>query len=89
MPFVLTVAPATTTNPYTRINDDSLSVIGTLGVATPTGAAPTGPVGMKISWSGDTLLLKIVTSFTQNVSQGGDPGVLTGFVNGVAKLTKR
>lgn len=89
LPFVLTVPPANTTNPYTRINNDSLNVIGALGVPNPSGATPTGPVGLKISWSGDTLLLKITSSFTQNISQGGVPGILTGFVNGVAKLKKR
>ena len=89
LPFVLTVSPANSTYPYTRVNNDSLSVIGTLGVPNPTGAAPAGPVGVKFSWSGDTLLLSIASSITQNVSQGGVPGTLTGFVNGVAKLKKR
>jgi hypothetical protein len=89
LPFVLAVSPANSTNPYTRINNDSLSVIGALGVPNPAGAAPAGPVGARISWSGDTLLLKIASSFTQNVSQGGVPGTLTGIVNGVAKLKKR
>ena len=89
LPFVLTVPPANTTNPYTRISNDSLNVIGALGVPNPAGVTPTGAVGLKISWSGDTLLLKITSSFTQNISQGGVPGILTGFVNGVAKLKKR
>ena len=89
LPYVLTAPPTGSTNPYTRINNDSLTVIGALGAPNPSGVTPTGPVGVKISWSGDTLLLKIVSSFTQNISQGGVPGTLTGFVNGVAKLKKR
>jgi hypothetical protein len=34
----------------------------------PSGATPTGPVGLKLSWSGDTLLMKINSTFTQNVT---------------------
>ena len=63
-------------------------VTGVLGVPDPSGATPTGPVGAKTSWSGDTLLLKMTSSFTQNISQGGVPGILTGFVNGIVKLKK-
>ena len=89
LPYMLTVPPTNTTNPYTRINIDSLNITGALGVPDPSGATPTGPVGIKTSWSGDTLLLKIASSFTQNISQGGVPGTLTGSVNGIAKLKKR
>ncbi len=89
MPFVASFPPTNTTNPYTRIDDDSLNVVGALGTADPSGVTPTGPVGVKLSWSGDTLLLKINSSFTQVISQDGVEGTLTGYVNGVSKLKKR
>ncbi len=89
LPFVASFPPTNTTNPYTRINDDSLNVVGALGVADPSGVTPTGPVGVKLSRSGDTLLLKINSSFTQVISQDGVEGLLTGYVHGDSKLKKR
>ena len=88
-PFVASFPPTNTTTPYTRISSDSLDVVGTLGVSDPSGVAPTGTIGVKLSWSGDTLLLHIKSSFTQNISQNGETGVLTGFVDGISKLKKR
>ncbi len=37
LPFVAAFPPTNTTNPYTRIDDDSLNVVGALGVADPSG----------------------------------------------------
>ena len=89
-PFVISVPASNTTSPYSRITADSISVTGALGVAPdPSGSTPTGPVGVKLSWSGDTLLLHVNTSFTQSVTQGGIPGTITGSVNGITKLKKR
>jgi hypothetical protein len=45
-------------------------------------------VGVKLSWSGDTLLLNVNSSFTQTVTQQGVPGTMVGSVNGVLKLKK-
>lgn len=87
-PFDETVPPTNSTTPYTRINNDSLTVIGPFGAPDPSGSTPTGPVGIKISWSGDTLLLKVKSSFTQTVTQGGVPGTLTGTVIGITKLKR-
>ena len=53
------------------------------------GAVPTGPVGVNLSWSGDTLMMKVNSTFTQNVTQNGVPGVITGTVIGIIKLKKR
>lgn len=89
MPFTMTAPPTNSTNPYTRINNDSISVTGAFGVADPNGSTPTGPVKMKIGWSGDTLLLRVDTSFTQSVNQGGMAGTLTAAANGVTKLKRR
>jgi hypothetical protein len=89
-PFVLSVPASNSTSPYSRITADSISVTGALGVAPdPSGTTPTGPVGVKISWSGDTLLLHVNTSFTQSVTQSGIPGTVTGSVNGITKLKRR
>lgn len=89
-PFVETVPGSSSTSPYTRITADSISVVGALGAPSdPSGTIPTGTVGMKLAWSGDTLLLKVNTSFTQPITQGGVTGVITESVIGVNKLKKR
>jgi len=90
VPFVVTVPASNSTSPYSRITADSITVTGALGVAPdPSGSTPTGPVGVKLSWSGDTLLMHVNTSFTQSVTQGGIPGTIVGSVNGITKLKKR
>jgi hypothetical protein len=89
-PFVASVPATSSTSPYVRNSADSITVTGAIGVSPdPSGSIPTGPVGVKLRWSGDTLLLTINSSFTQSISQGGVPGVITGSVNGVTKLKKR
>jgi hypothetical protein len=88
-PFAFTSPATSNTTPYTRINADSLSVVGFAGVPDPTGAAPTGPVGVRIAWSGDTLLLKVATNFTQNINQGGMPATLNATLTGITKLKRR
>lgn len=89
-PYVVTSPPANSTSPYVRVTADSITVTGAFGASTgPSGSTPTGPVGVKLSWSGDTLFMKINSTFTQNVTQNGVPGVLTGTVTGVTKLKKR
>lgn len=89
-PFVTSVPAQSTTSTYVRVNNDSLTVTGALGTAPdPTGTVPTGPVGVKMSWSGDTLLLKVNTTFTQTITQGGIPASFTGTVVGVTKLKKK
>ena len=88
-PYVTSSPASSSTSPYVRVSSDSITVTGAIGVATdPSGTLPTGPVGTKLSWSGDTLLLKINTTFSQAVTQGGVPGQITGSVNGVTKLKK-
>jgi len=90
VPFVASVPSSSSTSPYVRISADSITVTGALGVSPdPSGNTPTGPVGVKLSWSGDTLLLKVNSSFTQSISQGGVPGIISGSVNGITRLKKR
>lgn len=89
-PFAQTAPPSSSTSPYVRVNADSITVTGAFGVSPdPSGAIPTGPVGVKLGWSGDTLLLRINSTFTQSSTQNGVPGTVTGSVNGVTKLKKR
>jgi hypothetical protein len=46
-------------------------------------------MGIKLSWSGDTLSLKVNSSYSQSVIQfGGPPGTLVGSVNGIIRLRK-
>ncbi|HMG67363.1 MAG TPA: hypothetical protein VK588_06740, partial [Chitinophagaceae bacterium] len=74
-PFTETIPGSGSTSPYTRITADSISIVGALGAPSdPSGTIPTGPVGVKLAWSGDTLLLKINSSFTQPITQGGVTG---------------
>jgi hypothetical protein len=90
VPFVATVPPTNTVSPYIQITPDSVTVTGDFGVLPdPAGNVPSGPVGLKLSWSGDTLLLKVNSTFTQNVTQNGVPGVTTVTAVGVTKLKKR
>lgn len=89
MPFVMSAPATSSTSPYTRINNDSLTVTGAFGVPDPSGSTPTGPVGIRIGWSGDTLLLKVASSFTQTVIQGGVPATVTGSVMGITKLKRQ
>ncbi len=89
MPFVASAPSSSGTSPYTRINNDSLTVTGAFGVPDPSGSIPTGPVGIRLGWSGDTLLLKVSSSFTQTVIQGGVPATVTGSVIGITKLKRQ
>jgi hypothetical protein len=89
-PFVVSTPPTSSTSAYVRVSADSITVTGAIGTSpNPTGNTPTGPVGVKLSWSGDTLLMKVNTSFTQTITQGGVPATLEGSVNGITKLKKR
>jgi hypothetical protein len=89
LPYIMSAPPSGSTSSYVRNSADSITVTGALGVPDPSGNTPSGPVGFKLAWSGDTLLLKMNTSFTQSVTQSGVPGILTGSVNGITKLKKR
>jgi hypothetical protein len=90
VPFVASVPSSSSTSSYVRNSADSITVTGAIGVSPdPSGNTPTGPVGVRLSWSGDTLLLKVKSSFTQSITQGGVPGIITGSVSGITRLKKR
>ena len=87
-PFQESIAPANDTLNYVSITADSISI--TSGDFVPAGSAPvtTGPIGARVAWSGDTLLLKFNSTFNTTVTQGGIPGQLTGSMDGVIKFKK-
>jgi len=89
VPYTGSVPLTSDSSPYVRNSTDSITATGFLGVPSdPSGTIPTGPVGLKLSWSGDTLLMKVNTSFTQSVTQSGVPGTMVASVNGTFKLKK-
>jgi hypothetical protein len=88
LPFTFTAPPTSSTSTYVRNSADSITMTGSLGVPDPSGNNPTGPVGTKLSWHGDTLYMKINMTITQTINQGGVPATMTGTVNGVSKLKK-
>ncbi|MBL7737595.1 MAG: hypothetical protein JNK14_00120 [Chitinophagaceae bacterium] len=89
-PFTASVPPTGGTSTYVKNSADSITVTGSFGSSpNPSGNNPTGPIGARLSWSGDTLIMKTSASFTQNISQGGIPAVFVGKVSAVTKLKKR
>ncbi len=87
-PFQVTSPATNSTSTYVRNSADSVTTTGALGFPDPSGNTPTGSVGAKLSWHGDTLYLKVSTSFTQTITQGGVPATVTGSVTGISKLKK-
>lgn len=97
--------PTSNISTYVRNSADSITVTRAPGVVSDlfnaipippapqisTGFANFAPekMGVKLSWSGDTLLLKVNSRYSQSVSQfGGAPGTLVGSVNGMIRLKK-
>jgi len=89
VPFAQSAPPTNGPTPYVRVSADSITATGFLGIPSdPSGSIPTGPTGLKLSWSGDTLLMKINTTITQSVTQQGVPGTMVASVIGTFKLKK-
>jgi len=88
-PFQISSPPTSSTSAYVRNSADSITTTGALGFPDPSGNTPTGSIGAKLSFHGDTLYMKVATSFSQNIMQGGVPAALTGSVVGISKLKKR
>jgi len=88
-PFQVTMPATSSSSTYVRNSSDSITVTGPLGFPDPSGNTPTGSAGSKLSWHGDTLFMKVSTTFTQTINQGGIPATFTGTVNGTSKLKKR
>jgi hypothetical protein len=90
LPFVMSYPVSTASTAYVRNNADSLTFPDqVLGVGSSfQGGGPTGPMGARIAWSGDTLLLKIKHAFSSTVSQGGIPAAFTGEMDVTMKMKK-
>ncbi len=92
LPYIMSAPVTDKTMDYKRNNNDSLTFANAFIVFTaPTSATgpATGPVGASINWSGDTLLLKVLSSFTTSITQAGTPGILEGAMSGVIKLKRK
>lgn len=89
LPFVFAAPVTNGTTAYTKVSSDSLTAVGFAGAPDPTGTMPMAPSGIKIAWSGDTLLLKVATTVSQVINQGGTNVNFVGTVSGVTKLKRR
>jgi hypothetical protein len=104
-PSVGSTPPTSSISTYVRNSADSITVTRAPGIVSDLfNAIPIPPspqisagftnfapekMGIKLSWSRDTLLLKVNSSYSQSVSQsGGPPGTLVGSVNGIIRLKK-
>lgn len=77
---------------YVKNNNDSLTFTNALFLADNPFQAnvPPTPMGARISWKGDTLLLKVKSTFSGPISQPGSPTAdFVGSVEGVMKLKKK
>lgn len=93
-PFVYNLPPTNGASAYTVITSDSItfatSPMGTNVPGVSGVSAPPGPYGMKLSWSGDTLKMRMRTTFSQPYNQPGMPtGRLDATVDGTIKLKKQ
>lgn len=92
LPFQVTMPPTSNSVTYIKNGSDSITVTGPVGPVTggPSGTLPpTGSLGYKYSWSGDTLILKTAASFTQNVNQGGVQATVSQSATVTARLKKK
>jgi hypothetical protein len=76
---------------YVKNNNDSLTFSNAIFVADNPFQTnvPPAPMGARISWKGDTLLLSIKQTFAGSISQQGTPADFTGSVVGVMKMKKK
>jgi len=93
VPFVATYPPSNGIYDYTRNNADSLTILNASFL--PVGGSPgqsqtsQAPLGSRITWSGDTLLLNIKQNINMTFSQGGIPATMVAKLDGVMKLKKK
>lgn len=88
-PFQVNSPATSSTSSYVRNSADSITMTGAVGLPDPSGNTPTGPIGAKLSWHGDTLFMHVHTTINQTITQGGVPATLVGTVDGISKLKKR
>jgi hypothetical protein len=88
LPFSGAVPPSSSNSSYVRNSADSITITGPLGFPDASGNIPTGDTGVKLAWSGDTLLIKVHTGYSQTISQSGTTGIITASIDGIMKLKK-
>lgn len=93
-PYEHVTPPADQSYDYVRNNSDSITFINgfaNLPDASPGGTPtlPTGPIGARISFSSDTLVLYTKFDFTFNQNQAGVPVVMDVNVEGIMKFKKK
>ncbi|RYG42875.1 MAG: hypothetical protein EOO01_22280 [Chitinophagaceae bacterium] len=89
VPYVYDVPATNSSSQYQKINDDSIAVQGgILDIDMPSGTTPIQPSGMRISWSGDTLLLTTRINKTETTNAGGISSQTTYDLKQVVKLVR-
>ena len=80
VPFDEDIPPTSDNSKYKRINNDSLY----FDDGDPTGASV--PIGARISWAGDTLIMKMAFSITSTEDLGG--GIMAQVTQAATELVK-
>ena len=90
--FNYTAPPTDNTVDYVRNSNDSLtfnSAIFTLPDLPGGGSAPVGPMGARISISGDTLYVTVKNSLDTTITQGGSPANLNAQYESTMRFTRQ
>ena len=89
MPWKYDAPVSNSSSQYQKISDDSIAVQGgVVDLDVPSGSTPIQPSGMKVSWSGDTLLLTTQVNKTETSNAGGVSSQTTYNLKQVVKLIK-
>lgn len=81
--------PIDYTSTYTRVNADSLTLnSGMVGSDPGSGGPQSSVAGVRITWSGDTLVLKM-SQVIEPYSPPGAPGSMSGIIRSDIKLIKK
>lgn len=93
MPFEAVTPPTDNTSPYVRNTNDSVTLTTSLGMLPdPSGGltpTPAGPLGMKISISGDVLTLVMKTAFSNTITQAGIPAFFDAKLESIMKFKRK
>jgi len=90
--FNYTTPPSDNTIDYVRNSNDALTftnAIFTLPDPAGGGSAPAGPMGARISISGDTLYVTVKNSLDTTISQGGAPANLNAQYESTMRFTRQ
>jgi hypothetical protein len=90
--FNYTTPPSDNTIDYVRNSNDSITftnAIMTLPDPAGGGSAPAGPMGARISISGDTLYVTVKNSLDTTISQGGSPANLSAQYESTMRFTRQ